>query len=387
MFGMGRKATIALTGGSTLFALGLVAIAISWWHGVAIVGLSLLWLTLTTVTYQQQRLTGALRRLRKRVTSIEQRVVAAHETERQTRKRTLGRHLKLIRGAISARLDGMEADLTSASRNLDEAARSLLEAASPELTDRQTIDGIVARIETCAESIDDAHSLTAEQRPHHELVTQIDAMLQLHRRFPMDGQVPLMWGWALSPRGLLQVVDLAVEGCDLVVEFGAGTSTIYLGRALREAGRGRLVAIEHLPEIADHVQANVRRHGLEDIVDVRLAELTYHEIRGNTYHWYDTQQLDDLHDIDLLIVDGPPARKGILTRFPAVDVLGSKLRSGAYVVLDDAQRDEERQIADQWLRDDRLTQLRSATREQYVFRWSNSNEFEPTADTTHAAAP
>jgi hypothetical protein len=50
----------------------------------------------------------------------------------------------------------------------------------------------------------------------------------------------------------------------------------------------------------------------------------------------------DIDEIDLLLVDGPPGSLGEMARYPALHVLESQLASNAVVILDDADRPDER---------------------------------------------
>jgi predicted O-methyltransferase YrrM len=112
-----------------------------------------------------------------------------------------------------------------------------------------------------------------------------------------------------------------------------------------------VVSIEHDPAYAEITRAHLRRHGVEDVVDIRIAPLVPVEIGSETYEWYDPDAFADLTDIDLVFVDGPPGRIGRHARFPAVPVLAPRCRSGAVVLLDDGARPQERQSADRWIAD------------------------------------
>src|SRR5690606_18547556 len=85
---------------------------------------------------------------------------------------------------------------------------------------------------------------------------------------------------------------------------------------------------------------SIRRHGLGATVEVRHAPLVA--------RWYEASVFADIDTIDLLIVDGPPATTGQLARYPALPLLAERLSPGAVVVLDDAERDAEAEIARRW---------------------------------------
>ena len=167
-------------------------------------------------------------------------------------------------------------------------------------------------------------------RQFNHLPAEIDALLQVHRRSQLNDPLPLMGGWALSPRGMLQAIDLVTRpDVSLALECGSGTSTLFLARAVQLKGSGKLIALEHMEEFLEPTIEALKRHGLDDYAEVRHAPLTEVEIDGGTYLWYEDSSISDLTDIDLLIVDGPPGSTGTCARFPAYPLLNERLARSA----------------------------------------------------------
>ncbi len=209
------------------------------------------------------------------------------------------------------------------------------------------------------------------ERLRYEPTVEMDALHQLQRRFPFEGRVPLVWGWALSPGALLQTLDLVEDvGARTVVECGSGLSTLYLARVMKDRG-GRVIALEHTADFAEETREMLRRHGLADVAEVRDAALVEVDLAGAPVTWYEPAAIDDIADVDLLLVDGPPKATGDLARYPAVPLLATRLSPGCAIVLDDAHRGEERAVAARWLAEfPQLSRSRSSTRYQAVLRWS-----------------
>lgn len=299
------------------------------------------------------------------------------------------RHFLISQGQLTARLDAVEdvlrslaKDLERGAAELDERGRTIarmLESHNYEIDAswRESFEEVMGAVSSTSDDTQTALALLGKLQ--HEPITEIDAMLQLHRRFPLEGEVPLMWGWALSPRALLQSVELVLEpSCTTVVECGSGTSTVFLGRALQRSGGGRLVALEHLPEMAEATERQVRRHGLDDVVDVRLAELRPVSIGDDTYAWYDTAALADIEEVDFVLVDGPTGATGVLSRYPAFPLLRSQLTPGAVIALDDAQRPDEHAILSRWMAEDAgLNRQRSMTAALALMRWEGEPHGDP----------
>jgi predicted O-methyltransferase YrrM len=141
---------------------------------------------------------------------------------------------------------------------------------------------------------------------------------------------------------------------ELVLEFGAGLSTLEIGRSLARQGAGRLISVEHDSSWVAVVRARVEEAGLSDVVTVVHAPLKTVDIGGQSFSWYDVELVrsavaDRL--IDVMLVDGPPRRTCDLARYPALPLLKDRLSPNATILLDDAERPEERDVLARWTRE------------------------------------
>ncbi|HYH35488.1 MAG TPA: class I SAM-dependent methyltransferase [Nocardioides sp.] len=190
------------------------------------------------------------------------------------------------------------------------------------------------------------------KRQHRETRAVTDGLVGLTGLGPDGATLPSTQGWSASPMVLRQLAEQVTERRpELVVELGGGGSSVLLGRLLRAQGHGRVVSIEHDAAFAEVTRAHLRRHGVEDLVDIRLAPLVPVEVGDETYQWYDPRAFEDLAGIDLVFVDGPPGSGGPDARYPAVPVLSPRCSPGAGVLLDDGARAAERRAADRWIAD------------------------------------
>lgn len=153
---------------------------------------------------------------------------------------------------------------------------------------------------------------------------------------------------SMRPAALVAVCNEIIHGARTrIVECGSGMSTVVLARLLRERGDGALVALEHDGHWAALVEEQLRREDLGAIAGVHYAPL------GGEPPWYDLHDSDRLPDaVDLLVVDGPPAfDPGHGTRrAPALPWFSDRLVVGATVILDDIDRDGEREVLSLWER-------------------------------------
>jgi predicted O-methyltransferase YrrM len=180
-------------------------------------------------------------------------------------------------------------------------------------------------------------SILEGQRQQHAL-TQIR---------PLMGDLPLdLSGWAADAILIHNAVRLVVEiKPRLIVECGSGGSTMVIGRCLRALGHGRMVSLEHDPAYAHRTSELVRLHTLQDVVTVVTAPLAGTEAGL----WYGPEYEPLITTpIDVLLVDGPPGSSGPRARYPAVPVLKSRLAPECWILLDDGDRPDERDIAQAW---------------------------------------
>ena len=193
---------------------------------------------------------------------------------------------------------------------------------------------------------------------------QIEALLMLTKCLPLRQPLPPMRGSAVSPDLALLLYELVhTHAPGLVVELGAGVSTLVLGYALESAGSGRLIAFHHDAAQAQRTAGLVRRHGLERQVEVVHAPLQETRVAAEAWQWYGTEVEKRLvgERAGLVFVAGPPGSLQPLARYPARRRLAPFLADDAIIVLDDVARPDEWVVAERWLRDDpRLTLQRIA---------------------------
>jgi predicted O-methyltransferase YrrM len=162
---------------------------------------------------------------------------------------------------------------------------------------------------------------------------------------PLIGSAMPWTPFSMRPAAILAVVsDVIIHGRRTIVECGSGNSTIYVARALRQnAAGGRIIALEHDERWAGLTRRLLEMDGLTDHATVIHAPL----VDG----WYDRSAIPRIEEIDLLVVDGPPAYEDDRTesRAPALDFFAADMARDSTVILDDAHRQGERQVLERWM--------------------------------------
>jgi len=181
-----------------------------------------------------------------------------------------------------------------------------------------------------------------------------------------EDSLPNLGSWKADTGFLHRIVD-AVEELRprVVVELGAGASTLVCAKALARNGGGRLISFDQHRGFVEATSRWVADEGGE--ADLRWAPLAS-DIGDWPGSWY---QLHDLpEEIDLLIIDGPPWVIHPFVR-GAAETLFDRLAPGGMVLLDDAARPGERIVARRWRRnwpDMRFDRTRGSTKGTLVGR-------------------
>ena len=152
------------------------------------------------------------------------------------------------------------------------------------------------------------------------------------------------WGnesWSALNEYLAACISHALQTDGEILECGSGLSTLLVGAAAKYRG-ARHVALEHNAEWADRVRKQLARFKIDSVTLVCDPLKDYGE-----FVWYDMSNAPDVHGYTMVICDGPPGTtKG--GRYGLVPIMREKLRSGAQILLDDAGRAEEQEIAARW---------------------------------------
>lgn len=189
--------------------------------------------------------------------------------------------------------------------------------------------------------------VAATRREASALFGQIQALLALERKLGLTEALPPMRGWAGSPDFLLVVAEeVLARKPQTVMECSSGVSTLVVARCLQMNGAGHVYSLEHEPDYANKTRRLLGRYGLADWATVLDAPL---QTKHTDTPWYVEEAIPaDLAPVEILIVDGPPSQTAPLARFPALPRLLPRLANDALIILDDADREDEREMVRRW---------------------------------------
>ncbi len=152
------------------------------------------------------------------------------------------------------------------------------------------------------------------------------------------------WGneaWSANSSFLAAVFEWLPRTSGPILECGPGISTFVLASAAAASGR-RVHSLEHNGEWAERIMRELPE-GLRPSVEMNLAPIKSYE----EFDWYSLDTLIPPQGIGYVVCDGPPGntRGG---RYGLSPILGSFLKPGCIILIDDTQRPQEDQIVHRW---------------------------------------
>lgn len=222
---------------------------------------------------------------------------------------------------------------------------------------------MVDRLNSFEKAETDAHAETLNiiDRKHAEssdllknqlrtLYNQVDSLFSLFSTLKIRHPLPIMRGWPISPDFANTLISVMLtKRPKNILSLGSGISDLIIAYCIEKTGSGRLLSLDHDDKFARETQANLEKHQLSKYGQVFYAPLKKHHINNEDWLWYDIDGLIIEDEIDLLIIDGPPAKTQALARYPALPLLNKKLSNNVTIILDDANRTDEKEMIDRWI--------------------------------------
>lgn len=167
--------------------------------------------------------------------------------------------------------------------------------------------------------------------------------LQLHKSLPVTPE------WSAAPDFLHRSIDHCLEHRpSSVLECSSGLTTLALARCCQINNSGHVHSLENGAEFATATRAALEEYGLEKYATVLHAPLEDVTLHGVNYRWYSRHRLP-AGRFNMLVIDGPSGYLQRHSRYPALPLLYNRLADDCSVFLDDAAREDEKEIIALWL--------------------------------------
>jgi predicted O-methyltransferase YrrM len=187
------------------------------------------------------------------------------------------------------------------------------------------------------------------------LYEQTESLIKLHNVVRFNYPLPPMRVWAISPDIALILYNEIIKGKpDVVIDFGSGTSTLIsaYSQATYKDKCPRIYSFDHDAEFSTKTKQLLNLHNIDSFVKVYHTPLETIELRNETFQFYNVSALDEVDSIDLVFIDGPHGKRGILDRYPALPLVYDKLSKNAVIIVDDAKNfKESSRLIEMWRMD------------------------------------
>jgi len=195
-------------------------------------------------------------------------------------------------------------------------------------------------------------------------VRHVEAFIAIQQYLTHGDGITGFHGWPISPDlGVFLLELLRERQYDAIIEFGSGTSTLLIAKALQafnlleDGDSKRILSFDHDAYYFEKTQKQLVAHQVDSLVDLRLAPLAEWSDETGHYQYYSCQdalselveRLQGSSKRILVLVDGPPGSTCPNARYPAVPFMSDLLANHEIDwILDDAYRPDEKLSADLW---------------------------------------
>ena len=166
----------------------------------------------------------------------------------------------------------------------------------------------------------------------------------------LSAALPITEDWSAAADFLKLISEYCLEQKpNVILECSSGATSLVLARCCEVNGVGKVYSLENGKPYVENTRQQLYEFSLSRYCEVIYSPLETIMLNGESYQWYGVDKLKQT-TIDLLVIDGPPGFIQKNSRYPALPLLASNLSNKCSVFLDDAARQDEKEIVQQWLR-------------------------------------
>lgn len=191
------------------------------------------------------------------------------------------------------------------------------------------------------------------KKEHGDEIRQDKTIEKINNFLQPELPLPFHKLWAVLPDFVSTLLELIkTSKPSIVAECGSGLSTLVLGYLVKNNTIKQCIAIEHERQFYESTKEELIAHGLDKHVNLIYAPLTKVTINKKDWLWYSPDSIKArVHQIDLLLVDGPHGQIQKYSRYPAIPILKRYFTKKTVIILDDSHRPDEQKIIGRWLRE------------------------------------
>ncbi|MCW9024589.1 MAG: class I SAM-dependent methyltransferase [Gammaproteobacteria bacterium] len=170
----------------------------------------------------------------------------------------------------------------------------------------------------------------------------------LRHKLNLLDDIPYTPDWSAAA----DFLDIIVNHClsekpSTIVECSSGLTSLMLARCCEINHFGKVYSLEDGKVYAENTRDFIRKYQLNEYASIFHSPLTTVNLNGSDFMWYSLEALPE-RTIEMLVIDGPNGFLQKNSRYPALPLLYEKLSDNCTIFLDDAARDDEKEIVELW---------------------------------------
>lgn len=171
----------------------------------------------------------------------------------------------------------------------------------------------------------------------------------LLKRLDLNKSIPYTKDWSAAADFLQIIADYCLDSRPTtILECSSGLTTLILARCCQLNNHGHVYSLENGEEYVAKTRESLSQYNLDEYATVIHAPLIKTTANAKDFMWYSVEEVPDVA-IDMLVIDGPPGFIQQHSRYAAIPMLYRMLANQCRVFLDDAGREDEKEIVKLWL--------------------------------------
>lgn len=183
----------------------------------------------------------------------------------------------------------------------------------------------------------------------NESIAITDGWNVFYTTYPLQLHLPLITSFTIAPDfAFILIKTIQTKKPVTILELGSGRTTLIAAAYLKQHSlQGKIISVDSDKEYLEQCRYFALLNGVESYIQFVHAPITKQVINEKAYNWYNADMLPK-EKFDVLVIDGPPEKVGVLSRYPALPLLMQYAAEDAVILADDAGRPDMITTAQHW---------------------------------------
>lgn len=183
----------------------------------------------------------------------------------------------------------------------------------------------------------------------NESIAIADGWNLFYSTYPLQLHLPLITSFTIAPDfAFILIKTIQSKKPATILELGSGRTTLIAAAYLKQHRlQGKVISVDADKEYLEQCRYFATLNGVESYIQFVHAPITEQLINEKKCNWYNAERLPK-EEFDVLVIDGPPEKVGVLSRYPALPLLMQYASEHTVILADDAGRPDMIATAQHW---------------------------------------